>query len=251
MSMNSNKYKLLGLLVFLAIVFCGCSSFFNKKYTIGVDPGFYPANTGSQADQVYGFTLDLFQAISKLEHIQLKVVPTGEESLSTGLKRGGFNAIVTASEPIAKEKNVFSVSETYLLLGPVIVVPTHSSISALNQLGGKVVAVMNQSDAFYMIQKYPRVIIETYENPALLMEGLQYNLADAALVDVLVAKELVNNPFSKDLKIVSEPLNKNGLRLLVVQNREPYLNEIFNRGLKRAKAKGIYKNLLKKWNLSV
>ena len=243
--------RLLIAFAFLAIVFTSCSSLMSRRYAVGVDPSFYPASVGAEGNQVYGFTLDLFKAISKLEGVKLDIYDAGPQSLLSGLEQNTFRAVITGDTLVGREKKIFNVSEPFLLLGPVIVAPSYADISSLGQLSNKVVGVLYQSEAYFLIQKYPKVVIESYDNPALMMEALQYDLVDGALINVLSATSLVNNLYQKQLKVMSKPLTDEGLRLLILQDKNPELVEIFNSGLEKAKRRGIYDNLLKKWDLSV
>jgi len=69
------------LFVFFTILFSGCSFTSSKGFLIGIDPSFSPAVLGGQADNVYGFTVDLLQAISKVTKVNLRYTQTGSESL--------------------------------------------------------------------------------------------------------------------------------------------------------------------------
>ena len=224
---------------------------FGRKFTVAIDPSFYPANMGGQADNVYGFTVDLLKEISKLEGLRISYVNVGSESVLSGLQRNIFDAVISPRSNIAIESNIYSVSTNYFPTGPVIVVPTKSKLKNLDQMQGKIAGVIGFSDATNLVQKYPRVLIYSYNTPAFVMEALKYDLVDFALLDMLVARAFVANLYRGIFEISSKPLGDEGLFLVTMVEQYPQLIEAFNRGVKRAKRKGIYKQLIIKWNLNV
>lgn len=240
--------RLFHFCVIFVIVFSGCSGF-GKKYTIAIDPFFYPANLGGQADNVYGFTVDLIKEVAQLEGLRLSYVTTGSESLLNGLQRGSYDAVITPKSNVTIESNMYAVSNNFFLTGPVLVAPVKSKYDKLSQLQNKILGVVDQSDAFYLAQKYSKVIIYSYNSPAYVLEALKYNLVDGAFLDVMVARAFVSNLYQGVFEITSKPLSDEGLCLVTMINQDPYFIEAFNRGIKKAKRRGIYKKLMQKWNL--
>ncbi|MCH9633942.1 MAG: putative histidine-binding protein [Chlamydiae bacterium] len=242
--------RLFTFLAFFAILLSGCSFSKNKTYTVGIDPSFSPAVLGGQADNVYGFTVDVLQAIAKIEGVNLKYSQAGSENLFSGLRLGGFQGILSTLYPLNQETETYSVSNTYFKTGPVLVVPYDSNLTSLEQFNSKIVGVLVNSDAFYIVQKYPYIVISTFVNPAFLMEGLSYGESDGIVLSLLEAQSFVNNLYNRVLKIASPPLNNEGLRMITIVNQNEDLIKLFNRGLEECKKRGIYQNLLQKWKLN-
>lgn len=240
--------RFLHFLVVFVILFSGCSGF-SRRYTVAIDPSFYPANLAGQTDNVYGFTADLLVEIAKLEGIRINYVAAGTESLLNGLQRNAFDGAISPRANVAVESNIYSVSKNYFSTGPVLVLPVLSNYHELSQMQGKIVGVVDQSDAESIAQKYPKIMIYAYNSPSLVIEALKYNLVDSALLDVMDAKAFVTNLYQGSFKIASEPLGGDGLYLITMVNQHPDLIESFNRGLKKAQSKGIYQKLMTKWNL--
>lgn len=242
--------RLFPLFLFFTILFSGCSFTSSKGYLIGIDPSFSPAVLGGQADNVYGFTVDLIQAISKTTKVNLKYAQTGSESLFSGLQLGNFDGVLSCINPQNYESEVYAASNLYFMTGPVLVVPEASNLTSLSQFNSKIVGVISNSDAFYIVQQYPHIVISTFSNPAFLMESLNYGDVDGAAVAILEAQAFVKNLYNKVLKVSSRPLNDDGLRLITIVNQNKDLIEVFNRGLEECKKRGIYQNLLMKWELN-
>ncbi len=242
--------RLFPLFLFFTILFSGCSFTSSKGYLIGIDPSFSPAVLGGQADNVYGFTVDLLQAISKVTKVNLKYVQTGSESLFSGLQLGNFDGVLSTLNPQNYETEVYSASNLYFMTGPVLVVPYSSNLTRLDQFNSKIIGVIANSDAFFIVQQYPHTIISTFSRPPFLMEALNYGDVDGAVVAILEAQIFVKNLYNKVLKVSSAPLNDEGLRLITIANQNKDLIEVFNQGLEECKKRGIYQNLLMKWELN-
>lgn len=235
-------------LIIFVIFFSGCSGF-KKKFSIGVDPSFYPANLGGQADQVYGFISDLLDEIADSEGVIFYNRPLGSESILNGLEDKAYHGLITPKANILIGTNLFSLSKPIFLTGPVLVTPLQSNFNKLNQLQGKIVGVVIQSDAQFLVDRYTKIFISTYNSPSFVMAALKYNMIDGALLDVMVAQAFVNNVYQGMFKVASNPLTDEGLYLVTMKDENPLLIEIFNTGLKRIKENGSYEKLLKKWNL--
>ncbi|MCH9633246.1 MAG: putative histidine-binding protein [Chlamydiae bacterium] len=241
--------RLFPLFVIFVILFSGCSGF-GKKYSVAIDPSFYPSNLGGQSENVYGFTVDLLKEISKSEGIRISYVNAGSESLLNGLRRNVFDAVITPKSNVAIESNIYSVSKNYFQTGPVLIAPPKSKLGNLANMQGKIVGVVGLSGAEYVAQRYSKVLIYAYTTPSFVMEALKYNLIDSALLDIMVARAFVTNLYSGSFEIVSKPLNDDGLYLVTMLNQSPRLIDAFNKGVKKAKRKGTYKELMVKWNIS-
>ena len=64
---------------------------------------------------------------------------------------------------------------------------------------------------------------------------------DALLVPVIEATALVETAYKGRLRIASEPLNEEGLRLVVLRGSADSLLEGFNAGLAKSRRSGRYK----------
>lgn len=241
--------KLFHFLIIFVILFSGCSGL-GKKYTIAIDPSFYPANLGGQADAVYGFTVDLLKEIAAVEAVKISYITAGSESLLNALQRFSFDAVITPKVNLGYETNIYTTSKNYFETGPVLVTPMNSNLDKLSQMQSKIVGVVAQSDAYFIAQQNAKTVIYSYQSPADALEALKYDLIDSAFLDVMVARAYVNNLYEGLLKIASDPIGDEGLYLVTMVGYNSRLVDAFNRGLKVVKHRGTYKKLMEKWNLS-
>lgn len=240
--------RLFHFLVIFVILFSGCTGF-RKKYVVGIDPSFYPANMGGQANNVYGFMVDLLEEIAKTEGVEITYKQVGSESFLNGLQRKAYDGLITPKENIEIQSDIYSTSKPIFLTGPVLVTPNPSGIHSLSQMNDKIVGVVDNSDSLLVVERYSKVFINTYTSPILVMEAMKFKLVDAALLDTLVAYAYVTNVFAGKFQVVTTPLNDEGIYLVTMKDRNPLLIDVINQGVKRMKARGVYKKLLKKWNL--
>ncbi len=241
--------KLSIFLVIFVIFFSGCHLAGNRTLVIGIDPSFYPADLAGQSSKVYGFTSDLFQEIFRSENLSVRSEESGSESLFSGLKRGIFQGVVSSSSPVACEIDDYQCSDPYLLTGPVIITPLSSSARSLNDLSGKLVGAVIDSEALLIVQTDPSIFLRTFNGVGELAEAVAHGVVDAVVMDRLPAETYCNNSYKEILKIASPPLNEEGLRLTVLQGKEERLLSAFQAGLKKAERSGSYAKLLEKWNV--
>lgn len=235
----------LGLLL---TVSCGKKK--SSPYEIGIDPSWYPLQLGSQDERVLVFSLELLQEIAKREHLPLAIVRRSWDNLLWGLAEKKYPAVLSSMRPYTFYCDKYSFSNLYLKTGPVIVVGKNSKISTVEDLSMRRVAVVRGSSAALLLQKTPGVLLQGFDSIALCLQALANRDVHAAAIEVLVAQNFVNDFYKDSLKLVSEPLTNEGLRLLTLHNATPDLMRRFNRGLAEMKQNGAYDKLLEKWGLS-
>lgn len=240
----------------LFIWLCSCFLLMNcssKKptfdYSIGIDPTFYPLQFGAQEKNVYAFSSELLQDISAMNKIKVATITMSWDNLIWGLKKGEYDAIFSPLPPYLFLEKQYSFSEPFLLTGPVLVVPVDSKKVTVESMGGKEVAVQEGSSAAMILQKYPDILIRSYDSVPKAFDDILNGTIDAAVVDYLVAYSYCNDLYQGKLKIVGQPLNDEGLRLVTLYGKADGLVTLFNEGLARLKGSSKYGTLAKKWGL--
>lgn len=241
----------------LAKLFIPCILFFlwgcgstPKTYEVGVDPSWYPLSFQKQQNSILGFSTDILTQVSIKEDISFSLLSTNWDTLLEGLNASKYKAILSSLTPYNFNQSVYSFSEPYLPLGPVLIVPLSASETSLEGFTGKSVGILQGSPDSLILEKDPSILIRTYENASSLLTDLVAENVQAALLPVLTASAYVDHLYYKKLKIVSSPLNNQGLRLITLKDKEPDLIEKFNKGIEKLKKSGEYDKLLAKWNLA-
>ncbi len=224
---------------------CGGSQ--KTTYQVGVDPSWYPLLVEGKEKNLTGFSTELLQEIGKKEHIAISKVSVSWDVLMEGLKKKQYAAILFSLPPYNFNQQTYDFSELYLKTGPVLVVPASYPYTSLEKLSGKEIAVMPGSSGTSILEKYPGILIRNYDSIARALNDVSTGTINGALVDRLMAEAYCQDLYQGKLRIVTEPLDNSGLRMITLHNQAPELIEAFNEGLDKLKSSKEYDNLLKKW----
>src|SRR6185436_11518361 len=115
-----------------------------------------------RANNVTAFSLELIEEVGKEEKLAIGIYERSWDNLLLGLNKGDYEAICTSMEPQLFHEKTYVFSEIYLATGSVLVVPIHSSLTSLEELAGKDLAVLNVSTQF--LEKYPQIIQHPYNS---------------------------------------------------------------------------------------
>jgi polar amino acid transport system substrate-binding protein len=242
--------KISSLLALCLFILSSCGGISKKKeFSIGVDPSWYPIPLTNRESSVTAFSTDLLSAIGKKENLALTKITVNWDDLLIGLQKGQYHAILSPIPPYTFNLTVFDFSDIFLPLGPVLVVPIQSPIHSLDMLDDKEIAVLTDTSGALILEKYPNILIRTYDSIPQAFLDIMNGTVDGAIVDVLSAVSYCQDLYQGILKIATPPLNDFGLRLITLHQQAPDLVSSFNSGLKELKASGEYDKLLQKWNL--
>ena len=234
-------------LVLIALV--GCSSA-KDPYSIGIDPTWYPLRLMGRESNVSAFTVELLREISRVEKIQFKQITRSWDNLLTCLEEGRCQAVISSLYPHLFHLDRYQFSEVFLETGPVLIVRNGQTLEMLDQLEGKEVAVDSQAHKALLIQLFPGAVVRSYTAIPEALNELSRGKFDAVLADVIPARAFVENLYAGKLTMASEPLTRQGLRVITAHPDQCKLLEHFNAGLKKLTANGTYARLLEKWNLT-
>lgn len=238
--------RILSCALFLAFAGCGSD---RDSYEIGVDPLWYPWNFMNNDNNILGFSTELLKEIGKEEQIGFSLLYTNTDSLLSGLDAGTYEGVLTSLQPYNFTRNHYDFSETYLPLGPVLLLPVSSPYRSLADIQNKQVAVLTGSRAILVLETYPGILPVLCDSPGDVLNLLESGQAVAALLPSLTAKAYARGTFQGRFFIASPPLNKEGLRLVTRKGAKRTLIKRFNKGLQKLEKNGGYENLLKEWNL--
>lgn len=249
--MITYKNRSLFLIALFALVAFACSSPNQQKetYKIARDPSWYPMTLMGKEPGVLGFSDDLVNAIAKEEGLSISLYLTSSSSLEYGLSVGNWDAMLSSIPPIVGYNQIYSFSDLYLPLGPILVVPVNADVTSLKDMGGREVGIVTNSSYVTILEQYPSIIIRSYNSIPAALEDLASQNINGILMPALPAYGYVRDIYYGQLKTVGEPLNSDGLRLITLLDKDQTLIEKFNEGLKKLQENGTYNALLIKWHL--
>lgn len=207
------------LLGFFSLLFMFFASCFSQKspgtLRIGIDPSFIPLDTMGQEKNLFGYTQDYFQKIGKDHNERIEFVPITWDNLLNALRQGTVDGIIATIPPLNFYKKEFYFSAPLILTGPVLVCLKNKKIEGLSDLNGKILGVVDVSNAQLIAGSESTSIIQTFESVPLTLDAVIKGQIDAAFIDYLPAYAFTQDMFSKNLKIASKPYGESAIRLLV------------------------------------
>ena len=233
----------------LLFLFLACSKSQDDGYEIGIDPTFFPLALNQEAVQVFAFTTNVLEEISAIEKIPMKKVILSWDNLIESLFLEKTKAVLSTLSPNIINKSKFSFSSPILMTGPVLVTPLNAQKTKLEDYKSLVIAMGKSSEELDLMKAYPEVEFVFYDSIIDGLEGVQNQKYSAALIPTLPANAYIRDLFQNSLKITTNVLTDQAIRLLTLKDRETTLLEKFNKGLSRLHENGKLKDLLYKWSL--
>jgi len=236
------------LVFFCLCLLCACGGGKTSSgYVIGIDPSWYPLELMGKEAMVYAFSNDLLKEIARIKKISLSTINKNSDDLFTDLQKKQYDAVLSSIQPYLFYEKIYDFSDLYLATGPVLIVPSSSNLTSLDMMQGKEVAVIAGSTDELIIEKYPSILIRTYDSIPSALNDLSKGSLDGVICGILLAESYCKDLYAGILKIATPPLNNQGLRLITLHGMNEELVQFFNQGLQELKASGQYNVLLKKW----
>ncbi len=221
----------------------------SKIFVIARDPSWYPLDLMGKEKSVVAFTNDLLLYIAQEKSVRLQLISVSANAIFEGLESEKYNAIISSLMPNPENNQIYNFSDTFFFVGPVLIVPTESTITSFDQMSDKVIGIPSNPNISINIGRY-KSFYKPYENMTEAFTDLYRNGIDGILLPVMQANTYIDTFHKGAFKIVSVPLSDLGLRLVAKQSNESdYVLHLFDEGLKEAIKNGTYNALCKKWGL--
>lgn len=245
--------SLIFLIIFTWVTLRSCSTKESLKehlYRIARDSTWSPLQLLGRERYMQGFTTDLLIAIAKEEDFKLEILNVGPNQLTDNLEREWYDGMLSSLMPDVVNESRYVFSDSFYLTGPVLIVLKDSNVDSLKDLKGRRLGVKAGSRSILTLSGSLDIDLVTYENLNMAIEDLIKDRIDGVLMDSIIAQTYIQNFYASKLKVVTSPLNKEGLRVVALRNEYgEHLVEMFNAGLKKLRDNGTYRELLKKWEL--
>lgn len=227
-----------------------CSSSSNKTFTIGVDPDFYSIEAIGREKNIMGFATDLMSEVSQHTKLSIHLKPVNWNTLFAGMQKKQYQAVFSGMPPYNFTEELYSFSPIFLKTGPVLVVPTKSFYKSLSDLGNREVGIISDSKNIALLEKNPSIIIRPYDSIPKMLNDVSLGILEAAFIGILPAEAYCNDLYQGTLKIVTGPLNEDGLRLITLKGDQQMLMKAFDNTISKMQSDGSYVKLMQKWGLS-
>lgn len=216
--------KRLGLIIFIMILMCGCSKKDENQLVMVTEAGFAPYEYYENGE-VVGVDVDIAREIAKYLGKKLVVKDIAFDSIINEVKTGkaDFGAAgISYSDDRAKNVD-FSIN--YAVSKQVVIVNNNSSITNVNEISNKKIAVQLGSIAdTFVTEKYKNANVVRQKKYLAAIEDLKTGKVDCVVMDELPAKEIVSK--NEGIKILDGSLTNDSYGMVVKKGNKELLDAI-------------------------
>lgn len=211
------------LLIFMLFLLVGCGKN-NNEIVMVTEAGFAPYEY-YDSGEIVGVDIDIAKEIAKEMGKKLVIKDVSFDSIINEVKTGkaDFGAAgISYSEERAEEVD-FSIN--YSVSKQIVIVKDNSSITNINDIGNKKIAVQLGSIAdTYVTDNYKNADIIRQKKYLAAIEDLKSDKVDAVVMDELPAKEIINS--NSGLKILDGSLTNDSYGMIVKKGNSEMLSVI-------------------------
>ena len=211
------------LLIFMLFLLVGCGKN-NNEIVMVTEAGFAPYEY-YDSGQIVGVDIDIAKEIAKEMGKELVIKDVSFDSIINEVKTGKADfaaAGISYSEERAEEVD-FSIN--YSVSKQIVIVKDNSSITNINDIGNKKIAVQLGSIAdTYVTDNYKNADIIRQKKYLAAIEDLKSDKVDAVVMDELPAKEIINS--NSGLKILDGSLTNDSYGMIVKKGNSEMLSVI-------------------------
>lgn len=227
--------KKIMLLISMLFLLVGCGKN-NNEIVMVTEAGFAPYEY-YDSGEIVGVDIDIAKEIAKEMGKELVIKDVSFDSIINEVKTGkaDFGAAgISYSEERAEEVD-FSIN--YSVSKQIVIVKDNSSITNINDIGNKKIAVQLGSIAdTYVTDNYKNANIIRQKKYLAAIEDLKSDKVDAVVMDELPAKEIINS--NSGLKILDGSLTNDSYGMIVKKGNSEMLsviNKVLDRLIKEGK----------------
>lgn len=241
-------------IVIIFFLYKGCSNESAAQkpstYRIARGESWPAANLMGKEKNFAAFIDDLFAKIAEDENIKISVFPTTTNSMQGKLLSGQIDGMISNLQPDTTNEQTLLFSSPFFIYGPVLVVPVTSELDTKEELNSRIIGMLSQDPQVLEITKDNTIQIKLYNNVFKALTDLSEKHIDGLILSALPAFIYTRTFYPGKLKIVTGPLNSEGIRLVVQKNEKgEVLIEKFNEGFQKLRADGSFEKLLSKWDI--
>ena len=229
------KKKYILLFICGLFILTGCGKRNSNELIMVTEAGFAPYEYYENSE-VVGVDVDIAREVAKEMGKTLVIKDIAFDSIINEVKTGkaDFGAAgISYSEERAKNVD-FSIN--YAVSKQVVIVKNDSSITDINSIGNKKIAVQLGSVAdTFVTDEYDEATIVRQKKYLAAIEDLKVGKVDCVVMDELPAKEIVNS--NTGIKILNGALTNDSYGMVVKKGNKELL-EVINKVLNRLSSDG-------------
>lgn len=220
-----------------------------KKIVVATDATWPPMEMVDTNKKIVGFDIDFLTAVANEGGFTVEFKNTAWDGIFEGLKLGKYDAVISSVTINDERKKNFDFSLPYINAGQVLTVPkTLKGVSGLADMKGKKVGAQIGTTGAMEIKKVAGVEGKSYDEIGLAFEDMASGRIQGVVCDTPVAADyaLQRKEYKQKFMIVGKPFTSESYGIVVKKGNKEIL-DMLNKGIKAVQAKGIDKQLEKKW----
>jgi polar amino acid transport system substrate-binding protein len=239
------KRTVLFLLTVLLIAPCAWA----KTIVVAGDATWPPMEMVDDNKQMTGFGIEYVRAAAKEAGFEVEFKNVAWDGIFAGLEAGKYDAICSSVTITDERKATMDFSIPYLKVRQALVVPKASTAKSLADMKGKTVGAQISTTGHFAVKKVEGVNAKSYDEIGLAMEDLFNGRIDGVVCDDPVASlyALQKADYAAKLKIAAVLDTGDELYGVAVKKGNKEVLDLLNKGMEAVQAKGIDKELRKKW----
>lgn len=207
-----------------------------------------PMEFVNEQKQVVGYAMDFMTAAGKEAGFKPVFKNTAWDGIFAGLASKKYDAIVSSVSITEERKKAMDFSEPYFTVRQALIVDKASTAKNLADLKGQKVGGQIGTTGYFAIKAAEGVEAKSYDEIGLAMEDLNVGRIAAVVCDDPVAANYALEKYKEKLKIAAiiETGEAENYGVAVNKGNKQVLDMV-NKGIAAVKAKGLDKDLKKKW----
>jgi len=200
--------------------------------------------------EMTGFAIDYMKAAGKEAGFTPEFKAVAWDGIFAGLAANKYDAICSSVSITDERKNAMEFSIPYFKVRQALVVPADSKAKTLADMKGKTLGAQISTTGHFAVKKADGVKDKSYDEVGLAIEDLFNGRIDGVVCDDPVAAQyaLQNDKYKGKLKIAAVlETGEDEFYGIALKKGDKANLELINKGIEAVKAKGIDKELMKKW----
>lgn len=216
--------------------------------SVASDATWPPMEMVDENKNLVGFNIDYMNAVAKEAGFKVIIKNTAWDGIFAGVEAGKYDAIISSVTITDKRKKAMDFSMPYVNAGQVLVVHADSTAKTIADMKGKKLGGQMGTTGVMEIKKVKGVKLKSYDEIGLTFEDMAAGRIDGVVCDTPIAANyaLQKDSYKGKFKIAGVPFTEESYGIVVKKGNAKLL-KLINKGIKAVQAKGIDKQLEKKW----
>jgi len=243
------KIVRLSLICFLTgLCLTGLAVAAQKNIVVATDATWPLMEMVDKNNAIVGFDIDLFNAVAKEAGLTVEYRNIPWDKIFAGLESGKYDAIISSVTITDERRKKYAFTDPYFTAGQILVTTKAAAARSPSDLKGSKIGAQADTTGAMIVTRTPGVELKAYDDIQTAFADLASGRIQGVICDTPAAANYVfQNPQYKDkFKIASAPLTQEPYGIVVKKGNQALLDQL-NKGIKAVKAKGIDKQLEKKW----